>query len=103
MDVLDTGDELVSKQQYGLEREFAVAEVEQVLQTGAQKVDDHGIVVAFRTEPSHEGDADAAGEGLVDTGLVFQLGVLGLNALELDGNLLAGDNIGALIVVSLRS
>ena len=32
--VLDAGDELVDEQQDGLEREFAVAEVEEILQAG---------------------------------------------------------------------
>jgi hypothetical protein len=89
VDVLDAGDELVGQEQDGLEREFAVAEVEEILERRAQKVQDHGVVVAFCAEPSYKGNADTAGEGFVDTGLVFQLGVLGLDALELDCDLFA--------------
>jgi hypothetical protein len=95
MDVLNARDELVGKEQDGLQGELAVAEVEKVLQGRAEQVQDHGIVVAFGSKPAHEGDADTAREGLVHTGLIFELGVLCLDALELDGNLLAGDDVGA--------
>jgi hypothetical protein len=95
VDVLDAGDELVGQKQDGLQRELAVAEVEQVLQAGAEQVENHGIIVALSTEPADEGDADASGERLVDTGLILELGVLGLDALELDGNLLTGDDVGS--------
>jgi hypothetical protein len=100
MDVLDAGDELVGEQENRLEREFAVAEVEQVLQARAEQVQDHGIVVALGAKPADEGDADAAGEGLVDAGFIFKLRMLGLDALELDGNLLARDDVCACLHVS---
>ena len=93
VDVLDAGDELVGQQKDGLQRELAVAEVEQVLETGTQEIDDHGIVVTLGTEPANEGDTDTTGEGLVDAGLIFELGVLGLDALELDSDLFAGDDV----------
>lgn len=95
VDVLDAGDELVGQQEDGLEGEFAVAEVEEILKGGAEQVEDHGVVVALCAEPSHEGNADAAGEGFVDAGLVFELRVLGLDGLKLDGDLLTGDDVGA--------
>jgi hypothetical protein len=97
VDVLDAGDELVGEEQDRLQRELAVAEVEQVLEGGAEEVQDHGIVVALGAEPAHKGNADAAGEGLVDAGLVLELRVLGLDALELDGDLLTGDDVGACV------
>jgi hypothetical protein len=89
VDVLDAGDELISQQQNRLQRELAVAEVEQVLQAGAEKVKHHSIVVTFGAEPADEGNADAAGKRLVHTSLILKLWVLGLDALELNGNLLA--------------
>ena len=95
VDVFDAGDELVGEQQHGLERELAVAEVEEVFERWAEQVEHHGVVVTFRAEPSYEGDADAAGEGFVDAGFVLQLRVLGLDALEFDGDLFAGDDVGA--------
>lgn len=103
VDVLDARDELVRQQEDGLERELAVAEVEQILQTGTEEVQHHGIVVTFCSEPTDERDAHTTGEGLVDTGLVLQLRVLGLDALELDGDLLAGDDVGAQVDVTERS
>ena len=100
VDVLDTRDELVCQEQDGLQRELPVAEVEQVLQTGSEEIKNHGIVVTLGSEPAHERDTDTAGQGLVDTSLIFELGVLGLDALELDGDLLAGDDVGAEIDVT---
>ena len=95
VDILDAGDELVGEQQNRLEGELAVAEVEEVLERGAEQVEHHGVVVALGAEPSHKGDANTAGEGLVDASLVLQLGVLGLDALELDGDLLTRDDVSA--------
>jgi hypothetical protein len=103
VNVLDTGDELIGKEQDGLQGKLAVAEVEKVLQTGAKKVQNHGVVVALGAEPADEGDADTAGEGLVDTSLIFQLRVLSLDALELDGNLFARDYVGTCARVSVET
>ena len=94
MDVLDAGDELVGKEQDSLQGELAVAEVEEVLKRRAEQVQDHGVVVALGSEPADKGNANTAGERLVDAGLIFELGVLGLDALELDGNLLTRDDVG---------
>lgn len=71
--------ELISQEQDGLEREFAVAEVEQILETGSEQVEDHGVVITLYAEPSHERHADAACQSLVNLGLVFELRVLGLD------------------------
>lgn len=95
VDVLDAADELVGEQEDGLEGEFAVAEVEEILEGRAEQVEDHGVVVALGAEPSYEGNAHAAGEGLVDASLILELRVLGLDGLKLDGNLLTGDDVGA--------
>lgn len=101
VDVLNARDELVGKEQDGLKREFAVAEVEKILERRAEQVQNHGVVVTLGTEPAHKRDADTAGERLVDAGLIFELGVLGLDALELDGNLLTGDDVGACTVLAM--
>ena len=93
VDVLNAGDELVGEEENRLQRELAIAEVEEVFEAGSKKVEDHGIVVALCTEPPNKGNADATGEGLVDAGLVFELRVLGLDALELDSNFFAGDDV----------
>lgn len=86
-------DELICQKQNGLEAEFAVAEVEEIFERRAEKVKDHGVVVTFSAEPPDEGHADATRECLVDLGFVFKLRVLGLDRLELDGDLLARDDV----------
>lgn len=73
--------ELISQKKDRLEGEFALAKVEQILERGAEKVDDHGVVVALDAEPSDEGDADAAGQILVHFGFVLELRVLGFDRL----------------------
>jgi len=95
VDVLDAGDELIGQQKNGLQGELAVAEVEEILQAGAEEIKNHGIVVTLGTEPADKWDTDTASERLVDTGLIFELGVLGLDRLKLDGNLFTGDDVGA--------
>jgi hypothetical protein len=95
VNVLNAGDELIGQEKNGLQGEFAVAEVEEILQGRAKQVQNHSIVVALGTEPAHEWDTDTAGEGLVDAGLIFELWVLCLDTLELDGDLLTRDDVGA--------
>lgn len=101
VDVLNAGDELVGEEQDGLQGELAVAEVEEILEGRAEQVQNHGIVVTLGAEPAHEGNSDTAGEGLVDAGLIFELRVLGLDALELDGDLLTGDDVGTWTVLAM--
>jgi hypothetical protein len=95
VDVLNAGDELIGEEEDRLEGELAVAEVEEIFERWAEQVQHHGVVVALRSEPSHERDPDTAGEGFVDASLVLQLRVLGLDGFELDGNLLSGDDVCA--------
>lgn len=71
--------QLISEQQNCLEREFAVAKVEEVLKGRAKEVDDHRVVVAFGAEPPDKGDTDTTGKGLVDLGFVLKLRMLGLD------------------------
>lgn len=103
MDILDAGDELISQKQDSLQRELAVAEVEEILQAGAEEVEDHGVVITLGAEPADEGNANATGEGLVDAGLILKLGVLGLDALKLDGNLFTGDDVSAEVNITERA
>jgi hypothetical protein len=103
MDVLDTRDELIGQEKDSLQGELSVTEIEKILQTGTEKVKHHGIIVALSTKPANEWNADAAGQRLVDTGLVFQLRVLGLDGLKLDSDFLAGDYVGTEIDVTERT
>ena len=92
--------QLIGQEEDGLETELPVAEVEQVLERGAQKVNDHGIVVAFRPEPTDKGDANATSKRLVDLRLVLKLGVLRLDRLKLDGDFLPGDDVDSEVDVT---
>lgn len=94
---------LVGEKQDSLEGELSVAKVEEVLERGTEKVDDHGIVVALLTVPSDEGNTDTTGEGLVDLGLVLKLRVLSLDGLELDGNLFTRDDVDTKVDVTERT
>ena len=95
VDVLNAADQLVGEEEDGLEREFAVAEVEEIFEGGAEEIEDHGVVVTLGAEPPDERNADAASERLVDAGLILELRVLGLDGLKLDGDFLAGDDVCA--------
>lgn len=75
----DTTYQLISEEKHSLEAELAVAEVEQVFKGGTEQVEDHGVVVTFCAVPANKRDADATGKGLVDLGLVLELGMLGLD------------------------
>ena len=87
--------QLVGQKKDRLESELAVAKVEQILKTGAQQIENHGVVIAFGAVPTNEWDADTASERLVDASFILKLGMFGFDALKLDGNLLARDDVGA--------
>ena len=95
VNVLNAGDELIGKEENGLQGELAVAEVEEILQTGTEQIQDHSIVVTLSSKPADKWDTDATRKGLVDTSLIFELGMLGLDALELNCNLLTRDDVGS--------
>ena len=103
VNVLNAGDELVSEEEDCLQGELAVAEVEEILQAGSEEVKNHGIVVTLGSEPADKWDTNASCEGLVDTSLILKLRVLGLDALELDGNLLTRYDVGSEVDVSERA
>ena len=85
--------ELVGEKENGLEGEFTVAEIEEILQTGTEEIDNHGVIIAFDSEPSYKGNSDTSGESLVDFGLVFELRVFCLDGFEFDRDLFAGDDV----------
>ena len=79
VDVFDAGDELIGKEEDGLQGEFAVAKVEEILQTRPQQVENHGVVVTFGSKPADERDSHTTSQRFVDTGLIFELRMLGLD------------------------
>jgi hypothetical protein len=86
VDVFDPGDELIGKEEDGLQRELAVAEVEEILQARTEKVKNHGVVVTFSSKPANEGNPNTTSQRFVDASLIFELGMLGLDGFEFDGN-----------------
>lgn len=101
--VLDARDELVGQEEHRLQGELAVAEVEEILQAGAEKIQYHSIIVTLGSEPTDEGDTDTAGKGLVDTGLILELRVLRLDRLKLNSNLFARNDVGAQVDITERT
>ena len=95
--------ELIGKKENSLEVELAVTEVEQILERWAEKIDDHGVVVGFGTEPADKGDANAAGESLVYLGLIFKLRMLRLDRFELDCDFLARNYVDPKVNITCRA
>jgi hypothetical protein len=100
VNVLDARDELIREEENGLQGELSVAEVEKILQTGAEEIENHSIVVTLGSEPADKRDADASCEGLVDTSLILELWVLGLDGFKLDGDFFTRDDVGSEIDVT---
>ena len=96
VDVFDTRDELIGQKEDSLEGKLAVAEVEKIFERWAEKVENHGVVITLCAEPADKGNTDTAGKRLVDTCLIFELRVFGLDALKLDGNFFTRNDVGAL-------
>lgn len=92
--------QLICEKKYSLQAEFAVTKVEKILEGGSKEVDDHGVVVAFRAEPTDKRYADSTSEGLVDLRLILKLGMFRLHGLELDGNLLPGNDVDSKVDVT---
>lgn len=84
---------LISQHQDSLQREFPSAITEQVLQTWSQQVNDENILFPVHTAPLDISNATSSLEGVVDLGLVEQLGMLRLAALDLHGDDLVGVHV----------
>ena len=94
------GYQLICQQEDSLETKLAVAKVEEIFQRRAEKIKNHGIVVAFGSKPSNEGHTNTTSESLVDLGFVLELRMLGLDGFKLDGNLLARNDVDAQVDVT---
>ena len=103
VNVLDARDELIGEQENSLQGKFAVAEVKEILQAGPQQIEHHGVVVAFGTEPTNEGNANTTRQGLVDASFIFELRVLGLDTFKLDGDFFSRDDVGAQVDITETS
>lgn len=102
VDVFDTGYQLIGQQEDSLQCKFAVAKVEQIFQTRSKKVENHGIVVTLCSKPTNEWNSDTTSEGFVDTCFILQLRMLCLDALQLDRNLFARDDVRTCVLESVR-
>lgn len=92
--------QLISEQQNCLEREFTVAEVEEVFEGRTKEVDDHCVVVTFGAEPPDKRDADTTSKCFVDLRLVLKLGMFGFDRLELDGDFFTGYDVDSEIDIT---
>jgi hypothetical protein len=120
--------ELVGEEEDRLQAELAVTEVKQVFQGRApasnnrvsapalrlplpvfrqtrdsQEIQDHGVVITLGPVPPDKRHSDTPGQRLVHLALVFQLRVLGLDGLQLDGDLFTGDDVDTEVDVTERT
>ena len=106
VDVLDSSNHLIGEHQRALQGELSAAEVEEVLERGAEEIDDHDVVVTFNAVPPNGGDTNGAAAGvedLVEAGFVQELGVAGLDGLELDGDGFTSLDVGATVNITERT
>ena len=97
---LDALEHLVSQHEHGLQRKLALAVIEEILEGGAQEVEHHHVVVSLDSEPVDVRNSDPALEYSVELGFVEQLGVLGSDWLELNGDLFVGLDVGPVVNIS---
>jgi len=100
MHVLDSADHLVSEHENSLHCKSSGAEVEEILEAGAEEVHDEYVVVSLLAVPPDVRDSNTALQDLVQFALVQQLRVSGLDALQLDGHLLPIGDVDAEVDVA---
>jgi len=100
MHILHAINHLICQHKNGFQTELAIAEAEEVLQGRPQEVDHHDIVVALDSIPMHIWDAYTSGEDLVKLRLIQELGMSGLDGLQLDGHLLSRLHVRAYVDVA---
>ena len=71
--------------------------IEELLEGWAKAVNDHGIVIAFCSEPANGWDTDATYEAFIDLVFIVKLRALRIDRLELDSNVLFRNNIDSAI------
>jgi len=100
VDILDSADHLICKHEDSLHGESSRAEVEEILETGPEKIHDEDIVVPLLAVPPDVGDAHPSLQDFVQFALVQQLGVPSLDALQFDGDLLSISDVDAEVDVA---
>ena len=100
MILLDSADHLICKHEDSLHGESPGAEVEEILETGAEQIHDEDVVVPLLAVPPDVRDAHSALQDFVQFALIQQLGVPGLHALQLDCDLLSVRDVDAQVDVA---
>lgn len=88
---------LVPQHNHRLERKSLPTDVKQVQQTGAEKIQDHHIVVLLLTIPSQIGHALTTSQDVVEAALMHELRVLRARILELNAHDVVIREVRALI------
>src|ERR1700677_2320051 len=88
---------LVCQIQDCLQAKLAVVTIEELLKGRAQELKNHGIIIAFCSEPANRWDTDDACEALIDAVFILELGILCVNGLKFDGNILFQNNIDCMV------
>ena len=74
MESLNTGNQLVSNQQYCFQRELASTVYEEVFERRTKKFNSHDVIVAFLSEPYELGESGFVNKILEKLSLFNQLG-----------------------------
>jgi hypothetical protein len=88
---------LVCQNQDRLQAKLAVVTIEDLFKGRAQELKNHDIVIAFCSEPANRWDTDATCKALIDAVFVLELGILHINGLKFDGNILFRNNIDCMV------
>jgi len=88
---------LVCQNQDHLQAKLAVVMIEELLKGRAQELKNHGIILTFHSEPANRWDTNDAYEALIDAVFILELGILHVNGLKFDGNILFRNNIDSAI------
>jgi hypothetical protein len=78
---------LVCQNQDHLQAKLVVVTIEELLKGRAQELKNHGIIIAFHSKPANRWDTDDACKALIDAVFVLELGILHVNGLKFDGNI----------------
>jgi len=100
VDILDSADHLICKHEDSLHGKSSRAEVEEILETGSEQIHDEDVVVPLLAVPPDVRDPHAALQDFVQFALVQELGVAGLDALQLDCDLLSISDVDAKVDVA---
>ena len=88
---------MVCQKDNSFQTELAITVIKEILKRLAQALKNHGIVLAFRSEPTYRGDAGTTSEDLVYVKLMPELGLLHIGGFKLYSDFFPRNNIGCKI------